>query len=965
MQLSGRTAVFHFTATLVFLALPVPVKAQEYSFRYYGQEDGLSSLAVKVLFQDRTGFLWAGTENGLFRYDGQRFQRYGPAEGLPHEVVLSLGEAPDGSLLAGYRAGLYRQKGGTFEAVPIGGGGIDSYSAILFDGRGRTFIGTERGLVVATSTVEGGVFTFQSLAVPAGAHGPGAHGVFLEAGALWYGCGTGVCRVTGEKSAYFGEAEGLPAGKWMSIRRDGSGDLWVHDLQTFAVMKRGSARFEAFHPGFPQTAGGGQMEVDAAGRLLLPTIEGLTIRESGRIRIVGERQNLRAPVYSVLQDREASIWLGLAGHGLARWRGYQEWEGFTAASGLGSNLIYAILPLGDGSVLVGTEDGLFTGRKNKDQWSWQRNPRVSRMPVHALQLEQGGSVWLGTERNGAARMDSRSGRIEWFRQAQGLAGVSPYGLALDHAHRIWAATEKGLFVAQLPEKRFQRVEQVPAVNCWAVTEGPDGKILAGTRAGLFVLTGQEWRRISKADGLLDDIVLSVAQDRAGDIWAGYWYSGNVTRIRFDGGHLEMTHYGSEVGVRGEMSYFLGFDSRGRLWVGTDQGVKVRDADRWNQYDHHDGLIWDDCDLQGFAAEPDGAVWLGTSGGLAHFTPGSQSRQAQPPRVVFTRLRLGGTSLENDRFISVGYKSNSFAARYSALTFARESSLRFRYRLEPLSSDWHETAQRELQFPGLPPNDYRLEVEARDGLGPWSAQPAVFAFEIGMPWWRTWWFLGLLGVGLAAAVLLILHHRDQRHRRIRQELEDAVAARTAELNQEKARVEQLLEGLPVAVRIVQEERVVFANLADAHLHGYSQPEEEIGLDPAGQVVPEDVGRIQELHRRRLVGEPAPRRFEVRARRRDGSEILTEVDADRTLFDGRPASLVVIRDLTDRKRVEIYEKLLPVCCTCGKIRNDYGVGQGKGAWQRLDQYLSRHSDAEFSHTFCPDCFVEYKKQNLPGR
>ena len=122
-------------AILACLALAAPVRAQQYSFRYYGAEEGLTNLAVKVLFQDRTGFLWAGTESGLFRFDGQRFQRYGPAEGLPHDVVLSLGEAPDGSLLAGYRGGLYQQKGHRFEKVPLPGArGVDSYSAILFDG---------------------------------------------------------------------------------------------------------------------------------------------------------------------------------------------------------------------------------------------------------------------------------------------------------------------------------------------------------------------------------------------------------------------------------------------------------------------------------------------------------------------------------------------------------------------------------------------------------------------------------------------------------------------------------------------------------------------------------------------------------------------------------------------------------------------------------------------------------------
>jgi PAS domain S-box-containing protein len=192
--------------------------------------------------------------------------------------------------------------------------------------------------------------------------------------------------------------------------------------------------------------------------------------------------------------------------------------------------------------------------------------------------------------------------------------------------------------------------------------------------------------------------------------------------------------------------------------------------------------------------------------------------------------------------------------------------------------------------------------------------------------------------------------------LRKHAEDALRA-------SERRFRELLEGLPVAVRIVQDEKVVFANLADALLHGIARPEEEIGLLASSQVAPEEAVRLREYARRRTAGEPAPRRYEARRLRRDGSELLAESEVERTFFDGRPANLIVIRDLTDRKRVELYEKLLPVCCVCGKIRNDDGVNQGAGAWQRLDQYLALHSNAEFSHTFCPDCFLEYRRKNLP--
>jgi len=774
---------------LALLTLAMPAKAQRYSFRYYGTEEGLTNLAVKVLFQDRTGFLWMGTEGGVFRFDGQRFQHYGPDQGLPHDFVLSLGEAPDGSVLAGYRDGLYQQKGARFEKVALPGArGVDSYSGIQFDGQSRTFISTEAGVVVATKPAQGGDVALRLMPTPAGAGGPAAYGILLEPGAMWYGCGVSLCQSAGEKTTVFGEAEGLPKGTWMSIRRDGNDDLWVQDQHQVAVLRRGRARFDASNPRIPQLAGSCQLELDTQGRLLIPTVAGLAINEGRHFRTVGNHEGLQGPVYSVLRDREGSIWLGLAGHGLARWKGYGEWEAFSSESGLESDLVYQILPLRNGTVLAGTEDGLFVGRKTGGRWTWQRHPQVGRIPVHALQLESDGSVWLGTERHGAARIDSRTGRIEWFKQSQGLAGLMPFSLALDGKHQVWAATERGLFVAKLSEKRFRRVEGVPAVRCWTVAAGPDGEILVGTTVGLFRRSGSRWRQISTTDGLRHNVVLTVAAHGPNEIWVGYLYSGTVTRIRMDGDHLSMTHYGSKQGLRGELIYFVGFDARGRLWAGTDQGVWIGDGERWDQYDKNDGLIWNDCDHNGFAAESDGTVWIGTSGGLARFTPGGIARDARPPAVVFTTLTLGKGQVKPGSTISVGYASNSLVVRYSALSFARENSLLFRYRLQPLFSDWRDTSQTELDFPGLPPGDYRMEVQARDGWGRWSKQPVSFAFEIREPWWRSWWFLTLLGLLPPAIVALILRERDLRQKQVHRALEEAVAARTLELQQAKARAE---------------------------------------------------------------------------------------------------------------------------------------------------------------------------------
>jgi signal transduction histidine kinase/CheY-like chemotaxis protein len=777
---------------ITVLSLATAAWAQQYSFRFYGTEDGLTNLAVKKLYQDRTGFLWAGTENGIFRYDGRRFQRFGPADGLPRDIVLSLGEAPDGSLLAGYKVGLYRLKGNRFEKIPLPeNSGVDCYNGIHLDENRRTLITSEAGLIIATIPSNGDALALQLIPTPSNAGGKWTRGIFVEPGVIFYGCGEGVCRMAGDEINFFGEQEGLSRENWTSIRRDGRGDLWVKTItqQKYAVMRKGSLRFQAVNPGFPQTAGGGQMEVDSSGRLLVPTIAGLVIQEGDQFRLIGKRENLQAPVYSVMQDREGSIWLGLAGQGLARWRGYGEWEGFSAESGLSSEIIYQILPLANDTILLGTEDGLFTGRRSGNRWEWQRHPSVGRFPVHSVKAEQDGSIWLGTEQRGAARIDARSGKIQWFGPAEGLTGRSPYSLLLDHSQRIWAATEFGLYYALLAEKRFHPVKEVPR-RCWAVAESPDGEILAGSSEGFHRLADGRWRKYSTDDGLRDNTVLAVASANAGEIWLGYWHSGQITRMKFEGERFSLTHYGSELGLRGEMCYFLGFDALRQLWAGTDMGVRVRIGDQWKQYDHNDGLIWDDCDLQGFATGTDGSIWIGTSKGLAHFTPdvSKPNQPASSAPVIFMQLTLGKKQVDHTQPASVDYTANSLQANFSALTFANESSVLFRYRLQPLFSDWQETSLHELRFPGLAPGRYTLEVQARHGWNDWSPQAAVFSFLIHPPWWRTWWFLGIVAVSPVALTVLILYRRALQQKRIQQALEKAVISRTAELAREKARAE---------------------------------------------------------------------------------------------------------------------------------------------------------------------------------
>ncbi|HME05405.1 MAG TPA: HD domain-containing phosphohydrolase, partial [Bryobacteraceae bacterium] len=762
------------------LALLGSAESQQYSFRAYGIDEGLTNLGVKGLHQDQQGFLWVSTENGVFRYDGERFQSFASKNGIPPSSGVAFGEAPDGSLLAGGQIGLFRKAGERFEPIPMPGAkSVSWFSGIQSDGKGSTWLATDAGLMVVTRK-DTTSFAFHLIGKPSGVENPNAYGLLVEGNTVWFGCDRQLCQFNGGRVAVFGMNAGLPLSQWKGIQRAGNGDLWVQGRSEVAVLRRGAKRFESPDSQFLTTGATGVLSVDSAGRVVVGTNDGLVIRDGNSWKSVGRDAGLRGSVYCALQDREGSLWIGLLGRGLVRWAGYQEWEGFTSDSGLANEIVYETLPLSDGTVWAGTEAGLFRGAKVHEVWTWRRQPQLGRIAIHSIRRDSAGRLWLGTESQGAARFNPVTGQIEWFTEMQGLSGRNPFTLTLDSKNRIWAATEHGLFVADLNTLQFRPAEPVPRIQFWAAIEGANGDIWAGSAGGLFRLSGGNWSHITRSDGLSHEVVLSLAAAKNGDVWVGYRYGGGLDRIRMKDGVPRISP-ASNPGGKPATIYFLGFDSRQRLWAGTDAGVDVFDGSVWNHYDRRDGLIWDDCDLNGFSAQPDGTVWIGTSGGLARFTP-QPSARIYTPDVIYTRVILGNKEVDAATHPSVNHASNMLHTRFSALTFARESSVLFRYRMTPLFEEWRETQQRELQFDGLPTGKYRLELLARDGWGRWSAKPAAFSFQILAPWWQSPWILPVLFTFPLAVVGLLSRLRGIAMRRRERNLVRLVADRTADLRE---------------------------------------------------------------------------------------------------------------------------------------------------------------------------------------
>ena len=201
-----------------------------------------------------------------------------------------------------------------------------------------------------------------------------------------------------------------------------------------------------------------------------------------------------------------------------------------------------------------------------------------------------------------------------------------------------------------------------------------------------------------------------------------------------------------------------------MWAGTEHGVDVWNGKRWTHFDAEDGLVWNDCDLDAFAAEADGTVWIGTSGGLSRMTPRKTAETPTQAEVVFTRVTLGQKEVAAEETAILARFGEPMAVRFSALNVQRQGGLLFRYRLDGPKMPWTETDQHELHFPRLAPGQYRLEIEAQDGDGDWSSHAAILELNILPPWYMRWWFCAVCALLPLAGAWVLLRGRILRLRR---------------------------------------------------------------------------------------------------------------------------------------------------------------------------------------------------------
>jgi diguanylate cyclase (GGDEF)-like protein len=717
-------------------------------FRTYGTESGLGNLAAMRLAQDRAGFLWVATQDGIYRYDGNRFTRFGLAEGLPSSYVSNVQAAPDGSVWAITYGGVARFDGRRFIAVAA----PQPVNAMSIDDANNVWLATGAGIVRGNAK--------QPFASIAGWPKEEATAIWYDKSdrAVWAASATRIGRLAASVWTFWPNAgnERIDA-----IVVDRQRTVWARSAAHLWAKTESEAAFHDETRALPATSTSGYLDVDHRGNLWVPTDRGVATHDDSGWHVVGAAEGLPTEwARDVLEDREGSIWI--ASLGVHRMLGRGELTTYDRRSGLPNAVTWCFLWDRNARLLVGTDLGLARSTAT----GWETVAGTADHQVRAVVEEADGTLWMGGSPAEILRVGT-NGDVRKY----AVPGRTVLKLVRDADGALWVATRGGgLLRKAANEDRFSPVtvpNATPGETFRWLTIDSRGRLWAAGEHGIACLDRGTWRRYTKRDGLAHDHAAYIAESASGDLWATYFEPLGIVRFSIGAkGTMRITdRLDARRGLSASKIFLIGEDAQRRLWVGTGVGVDLVNGPLIEHLGLADGLAGDDIDAMAFLAQPDGEVFLGTSSGFSHYVPRADAPRVEPPPVRITSSAIGA--------------KHDFSATFAALTYLKQDLIEYQVRLLGLEDEWRPAASRDVRYAMLAPGRYRFETRARLRPGAWSA-PAAMDFVIAPAWWQTSWARALALLAIAALIVLAHRARVALLRRRNRELEAIVAQRTHEL-----------------------------------------------------------------------------------------------------------------------------------------------------------------------------------------
>ena len=771
--------------------------AQRFSFQSFAQRDGLRNLDFNCLLQERNGSLLVCTEFGLYQYDGSRFELIPTVEESSSPLIQGIAEDLAGRIwVSTPQTLLYRDQSGVHFVGPAGANlkiDLRTPIVVLPGDPSQVFFISQQRMMKARSNDGGASWqiaeAFDEATLSRYPVLTKIKGAYVDReGHLWVGCGDEICETGHGGVTRWGRGAGVPADDWSAMLADRRGNLWARGNHHIVRLGKLAPQFVSEEEEMPLPL----LELrapclleDPQGRILTNTADGLARWNQGSWKVFNKKNGLPGGlVQTMLFDRQGSLWFDGGKAGLQRWIGYDQWENWTTEQGLANNLMWAILRGAGGRLWLGTELDL---ERMEDTPRGQEFHRVGEH-LHVRRLQSivetaDRHLWIGSDDGSIVEYDSERARS---RLLSGERNV--YQVLVDRDDRVWVLTASGLFWVDRGsgrrELRAPPVAVVPVTRFYRAVQDASGDLIFTSDEGIFRLSRQRWSRIQMPASFKPAYNTQVALGMGGTVWIS-GTSPALMQIRIDGDKATAVSEVSLPTLASANVYMMATDRRGWLWVGTDSGIDVFNGAEWRHAGEEDGLVWNDTDSGAFFADPDGSVWIGTSGGLSHLLHPALLFAKEPLEVQLSHVKLGALELKRGVRSTVNWGHYPLVFHVASPDFARGQAIRYRYQLTGVDDAPQETEENDIRYSFVPDGRHRLVVTAIDAANHRVSEQQVLEFTIRPPWWRMPWFFALAAMGVVGLIILAWRWSNRVAIARRYALERQVKERTRELEEKNA------------------------------------------------------------------------------------------------------------------------------------------------------------------------------------
>jgi PAS domain S-box-containing protein len=770
------------------------IAISQYGHTAWTARDGFSLGNIYAMAQTPDGYLWLGSEFGLFRFDGVRFLAWQPPPGqrLPDQNINSLLVARDGTLWIGTFGGLATWGGGKLSSRSIPG---SQFIASLFEDRdGTVWVGT-----LGNSLVPGLLCAIKGSDTRCSGQdrsfGRAVWAYYQDSSdVLWAGAESGLWRLRpGPAKRYETRLELIGLNRSddgrLVIAMHGGGllGLTADKLEPYPVRRASSANGLMKD----EELNANRLLRDRDGGLWIGTIErGLIHTHRGRTDVFTRADGLSGNVVlSVFEDREGNVWVGTTG-GLDRFRELPV-TSVSTKQGLLSDASQSVLGAADGSIWVGSHTGL-TRLKDGKATVFGKAAGLPDGAPQSLYLDGRGRVWVST-RNGLAVFSG--GR---FVATGTVHDLDVHSISGDKEGNLWLSDARSLlhlregrFVEQVPWPELGRTQQAKVV----LTDGRGVWLSFWTGGGvLYLEKGKIRASYGVADGLGKGHVVDLRLDREGALWAAT-QDGGLSRLK-DGRITTLT---TRNGLPCNSVHWSIEDDQGSLWLNTACGlarITRSELDGWiadpnrritaEVWEAADGVRIRSSIASAYAPRvdkaTDGRIWFVTGEGVQVLDPRRISTNPLPPPVHIEQVIAneesywpagrGGAATG----LRLPAKIRDLRIDFTALSLVAPEKVRFKYRLEGQDPDWREpTRDRQARYTNLTPGDYRFRVTACNDSGVWNETGDVLAFTIAPAFYQTHWFRALCAAALIALLWTAYQFRIRQLRTDIKKLQDVIEA----------------------------------------------------------------------------------------------------------------------------------------------------------------------------------------------